>query len=218
MVGIIFFGYGLISFIFAKKFRELWAIIISSIALLFLPLGCNGERGYLVPFLYFFVIFISFGCWTLVNQLAEKFGFSKSAKRIFLAILVILMSFYFFFPITKNYFFNKNYKPVEYLMAGEWFKNNVPDFEKKTVFSRKPEIAFYAESNWQGISGNESLEQIMNSMIKQNWQYLILDSRSLKENSLRLIAELNQKKNFDKLRLLKEMEYNDEKIYIYKLN
>ena len=219
IIGFVFFGFGLASFVFSRKFGLLFSVGVMMFSLLFLALGHTGERGYIGPFLFLFIIIISVGCHYAIIKLSDFFQFNKKKRALLLSAVVTISALYFFFSVIQSYLFlPKSFKPAEYQMTGEWFRFNVDDFDRELIVARNPEIAFYSKSRWYEISGAERLDDLVEKMKKNSANYLVLDQRGLGENFYRLMGNNNPSALHPHLDLLKEFRYYDKVVYLYRLN
>lgn len=218
-IGFIFFGLGIRRMVLAKKYKIFGAVAVSIFPLFALALGHTGENGYLMPYLFLFILFIGIGCSSFVDEITETFSFSTRESIVIFSALAIVTASYFSFPLFQNLFFmpSQNAKPIEYQMIGKWFQDTVKDHEKQVILARKPEIVFYSGAIWEEMSETKSPDELVEMMHKNNFQYLALDTRSLKDFLPKFIGTDGRFVMKDRLELVKEVRYYDQHIYLYRL-
>lgn len=216
IVGFSFFAFGLRKFILTKKYRELSAIAVPLSYPFILAIGHPGTDGYITPILYAFIIFIGVGCLQFSKELSDSLRLSHIKKNLLCSALIIVSACYFVFPNFQGYFFlPKDYTQVEYRMLGQWFRDNIPDPAHKIIVARKPEIPFYAGTNWQEITGRETLGDILYMMRKNGLIYLVID-QSL-QNTAPYLLEAAQNKKIPGGLLLSQFEYAGHTAYLYQI-
>jgi len=219
LIGFGFLGIGLRQMILQKKYKILGATAVSLVPLFALALGHSGTNGYISPYLYLFIMFMSIGCYSFAEEIAGMFNFSSLKRRSLLLLFVLLSASYSSFVLFQNLFFMpvENAKPVEYQMLGAWFQDAMKDHEQQSIMARKPEIAYYAGADWFEISEEQSPAELLDLMKNNNVRFLAVDTRSMRENAARFAGENGTYTIPNTLELVKEVDYYDQKIYLYAL-
>lgn len=218
IIGFAFFGIGLRRLLLQKKYEIFAAVVVLLFPLFALALGHTGTHGYIMPWLFLFILFISIGCASLVHEIAEAFAFSLWKRRVLLLVLVFVSAAYSAFPLFQNILFRPEAttKPVEYQLLGSWFTQNVPRYREQVIVARKPEIAFYAGTTWEGIDGTETPEEVVALMKKNGEKYVAIDTRSLGARFSRFV-DTGGKFLVGGVEFVHDADYYGEHVYLYRL-
>ena len=220
ILGISFFALGLKEFIFAKRFRELWLFVISFTPFCLITLVVQGGKtNYLVQFFYLFIIFISIGFWAFYDQFNSRFKINLIKKKVVFYVLILIFIVYsLFFPVIQHYLFSpKDFTSKEYKMIGHWIQNNIPNHEQETIFARKPEISFYAESEWQLIPKVKDVNTLVKIMKNYKINYIVVDDRAFRDTRPELNILLDIPNAPEELIFLKQVEHYGKRAILYKL-
>lgn len=67
-----------------------------------------------------------------------------------------------------------SYKPLEYKIAGQWMREHL---DPGIVFSRKPQVGYYARMRTTGPAPDDTLDVVRQRMIDAGARYLVVDER-----------------------------------------
>ncbi|MBI4812179.1 glycosyltransferase family 39 protein [Candidatus Falkowbacteria bacterium] len=229
-LGVGFFAFGLHRWLLEKRLKEFAIFLISLSPVVLVALYQGATPNYLVQFLYIFLILAAVGFRDFYDKIVSGFhlnGWPASnasrsnagwrAKTLFFGLISVTV-FYFFFPALQNYLFlPKDYSEKEFKQMGLWMNENTPNIEQKTVYSRKPEVAFYAGSKWQIVPNVDSYEQLFSAMKKNNIQYLVVDDRYFKAARPQFNDLLSPDKAPENLKLIKTTEFYGKRVLLYQL-
>lgn len=171
----------LIFFIMIKKFKSDEKVIVLFL-LLFLFLSIfpifHIESRYLLQSFVFIIFLSSLGCF-LDDKINPSKHFSKFLKIFFLVLKFFILIFIFTFSIINLVFCANNY-PKEQKLAAEYIKNNLELNHKDVIImSRKPEIAFYAQSKNFVPVPYTNIGNILKFAKANKVNYIVIDERFL---------------------------------------
>lgn len=184
VIGFTFFGIGIRYLLLQGDTRKLFAITVPASMLFTLALGyTGGGYGYITPYLPLFLLIIATGYVQFSADLTQVFKWKKKTANVFLVSTVLISGLYFSSVIFQQYFFRpeSTKKPLEFQRLGEWFQAHEPNHEGITIASRKPEIAFYAKSNWRELTGDEGVDpkHLVAVLRREGVAYIAIDTRIL---------------------------------------
>ncbi len=217
-LGVGFFAFGLRKWLLERRFKEFIIFLVLFSPIIFVAMYQGATPNYLVQFLFIFFILIAVGFWDFHDKIISGFNLRGWRVKTLFVCLISITIFYFFFPALQNYLFlPKDYTQKEFKQMGLWMKENIPNIENETVYSRKPEVTFYAGSRWQVVPDVDSYEQLFSIMEKNNSKYLIADDRYFKDLRPQFDDLLFPEKAPEGLELIKTAEFYDKKVFLYQL-
>jgi len=163
--------------------KNISVILIFPIALLLIFPVFHIENRYLLQVLVFLILLSSLG-----YSINDEFTFFKKSKlefsstvffRVVKYIILILIVSQFAAAFLYSYFNGKDYA-IEHRIAGEYIKNNSDDYKESVIMSRKPFVAFYANSQKENVViPYTSAENILRFAKANKVDYIVIDERYL---------------------------------------
>lgn len=155
---------------------EYWALGVSCILLTpvsAIALFQGGSPNYLVQYLHLFALFIGYGFYVWTEHI-QNLSLSVLCKKIYVVVGLFVVVTYLFMSVVQRYvFLPPDYTTPEVREMGLWIRNNVSD--PGVLIARKPEVAYYAHTEWMLFPDVTSLEALANLMAKQNMTYVVVD-------------------------------------------
>jgi cell division protein FtsW (lipid II flippase) len=220
VIGITLLAYGLREFILKRRFRDLGAMFVCFLPVIFIALFQGGSPNYLIQFFFIIIYISSVGFVNISKDISETFSLKRTSSKWLMVSLAAAASLYFFFVAVQNaLFLPKDYVDKEYRIMGAWAKENISGFENETIFSRKPELAFYTGSKWAEVPTSQSVAELIGQMKLKNVKYLMVDSRAFRaaRPNLGFLVDAPEKmpKEFS---LIHKTEWNGQTVVLYRLN
>ena len=108
-------------------------------------------------------------------------------------------------------------EPREYKIAGQWMRDNL---EPGVIFTRKPQIGYYADMETTGPLPDESLDQAIDRARNAGAQYVVIDERYTAQMAPALRPLLDPANAPPSLTLLRSdlSPYAKARIVIYRLS
>jgi len=151
----------------------------------------------------------------VVARRARRLRFGRLLHLAPAASLVLLMVFGVALALAADYMHRQPVKPLEYKTAGLWMHNNLAP---GLIFSRKPQIAYYAGMPSTGPDLNDSLEGAVARAKKAGARYVVVDERYTAQMAPGMAPLLNPQLAPDDLRLIKEFApYPRSRVVIYEV-
>jgi len=208
-------GLGLFNIVSKKKWREIvaMAIVISPVAAVALVIE-GGKTEYLVQYFFLFYIFAGIGTTFLYEQLSSKLSL-KHAKKI-VAVVLILVLIKLFFPLPQSYFFlPKDHNPRELSMLGIKIRQSMYDALPDKILDRKPNVSFYAGSEFVLLPKVDSIEELEAYMVDNGFTHVVISERNVVKEQPILAPLLEEDSN--KLHRVIEAEEKGKKAVLFEL-
>lgn len=217
--GIMLLGIGLLEFILKKRFKELAIFFISILPIFFIAFAVDKRYiNHLVQIFFILDILMAVGFWVAYDKIVSVFNLGKKKAAALLIIASGFMIFYLFFPALQNYLFlPKDYNEKEFRIMGLWMKQNIPNMENEMVITRKPDTIFYSGGLFQIFPDVATFDDLFALMKANNTKYIIADDRYFASSRPQFADLLDPQKAPKELKLVKNFNYYDKKIFIYQL-
>ncbi|MDF1498826.1 MAG: glycosyltransferase family 39 protein, partial [Patescibacteria group bacterium] len=202
-------------FIITKKFKPDEKVFVLFLLLfLFLsifPIFHIESRYLLQPFI--FIIFLSsLGCFLDDKMILSRKYISELIKMFFLSLKLSIFVFVFIFS-TYYLFFNSNDHINRHKIAAEYIKNNSKiNYENIIIMSRKPEVAFYAQSKKSVPVPYTNIENVLKFAKANKVNYIVID-----EKFLNIRDNYDELENLDKHSNQVELVFEDNSISLIKV-
>lgn len=170
--------------IFTKELsKKIFTLSLFPIIFLLMFPAFHLESRYLLQVMIFIILLSSLGLSVKSKAILKIKGF-KFFNALFLKILKFMIVFLVscnFIAIYVSSLYSVPNCPLEHKLAGEYIKSSSDyDPEKSVIMSRKPFVAFYAESEKKGVSvPYTSPENILRFAKTRNVSYIVIDERWL---------------------------------------
>lgn len=216
-IGLIFFAFGLREIIRSWRFDVFKILIISLTPLLVVSLVVTNVAGYLLPYFFVFILFISFGLTSFIEELAGWFKWSDQSRRRVLFTMVTITILYLFFPVVQTYlFWPKDIQPREWKEMGMWMRDNIPNIEQGIVLARKPDVSFYSGARFESIPDVSPIE-LARYMKEKGIQYVVIDNRFSLEDRRQFLPLLDDSLKISSLKPIHSAVFYQKKIVLYKV-
>ena len=202
--------------------RESSTMIRGELLLIFLcavQFGCAvlstyAEPRYLMPVVIVGAIYAARGIALVSMQVGET---RPWVSRLPAAGLVTIMLIGTTATLLPEYLGRVPREPREYKIAGRWMRDNV---EPGIIFTRKPQIGYYAGMKTTGPVATESLDEAIARARHANAQYLVVDERYTAQMAPALRPLLDPENAPPTLSLLRSdlSPYEHARIVIYRLS
>lgn len=170
-----------------------WALILSVL---------SPEPRYLMSVLVVFSMWSARGAVVVSSYAAQKphgslLRFLPAAAIVGSLLLGDVVS------LTADRFRDRPLEPLEYREVGLWMKENL---EPGLIFTRKPQVGFYAGMLTTGPDTKDSLEQAIERAMNVKARYVVVDERYTAEMVPSLVPLLNPSLAPASLKLVKEFQ------------
>ena len=151
----------------------------------------------------------------VVARRARSLPFGRLLQLAPAGSLVVLMLFGVALALAADYMHRQPTKPLEYKTAGLWMRENLAP---GLIFSRKPQIGYYADMPSTGPDLNDSLEGAVDRAKKAGARYVVVDERYTAQMAPGMAPLLNPRLAPDDLRLIKQFApYPRSRVVIYEV-
>jgi len=151
----------------------------------------------------------------VVARRARALRFGRLLQLAPAASLVVLMLFGVALALAADHMHRQPTKPLEYKTAGLWMRENLAP---GLIFSRKPQIAYYADMPSTGPDLNDTLEGAVDRAKKAGARYVVVDERYTAQMAPGMAPLLNPRLAPDDLRLIKQFApYPRSRVVIYEV-
>ena len=151
----------------------------------------------------------------VVARRARSLRFGRVLQLAPAASLVFLMLFGVTLALAADHIDRQPAKPLEYKTAGLWMHDNLAP---GLIFSRKPQIAYYAGMPSTGPDLNDSLEGAVDRAKKAGARYVVVDERYTAQMVPSMAPLLNPQFAPADLRLVKQFApYPRSRVVIYEV-
>jgi len=231
-----------------KTLSEVLPVMLGPVLLLFLGAGFFSWTGDDVQRrdmrLEFFVLFYAFCQWFLslfvlspepryqmsvlialsmwsalgivvVSRRARELRHGRLLRYAPAAALVGLMALGSAAVLAAEGMHRRPTKPLEYKTAGLWMREHL---EPGLIFSRKPQVGYYAGMKSTGPALGESLDQSIERAKEAGAKYVVVDERYTAQMAPSMAPLLNPNLAPDDLRFLKAFEpYPQSRVVVYEV-
>lgn len=231
-----------------KTVSEVLPIMLGPVLLLFLGAGFFAGAGEDVARrdlrLEFFVLFYAFCQWFLslfvlspepryqmsvlialsmwsalgivvVSRRAREARFGRVLRLAPAAALVGLMLFGSTVTLAAEKLHRRPTKPLEYKTAGLWMREHL---EPGLIFSRKPQVGYYAGMKSTGPAPGESLEKCIARAKDAGARYVVVDERYTAQMAPAMAPLLDPKLAPGDLRFVKAFEpFPESRVVVYEV-
>lgn len=175
-IGIFFMSVGFGAIILARQWYILLITVIFLLPIVPISLFQGGSPNYLVQFLPLFALYIGNGLHVVFKIMKEKFEWNKNHVRFVQLGVCSILCAYLFLSVPQRYLFlPDDYTTPETKAMGEWIKNTYNDGDIRTILSRKPEISYYAGTDWTIVPQVSSVDELLTFMDEQGLEYMVVD-------------------------------------------
>jgi hypothetical protein len=174
----------------------------------------SPEPRYQMSVLIVLSMWSALGIWA-VSRRARALPFGRLLQWAPAASLVLLMLFGVALTLAADRMHRQPTKPLEYKTAGLWMRDNL---EPGLVFSRKPQIAYYAGMRSTGPDLDDSLQGAIERAEKAGARYVVVDERYTAQMAPGMAPLLDPQLAPAGLRLLKQFDlYPRSRVVIYEV-
>lgn len=110
----------------------------------------------------------------LTTERVSVFSAGRILRVLPLGALVLTMMYSAVVTVGSEHVGRRPRQPREYKEAGLWMKENL---ESGLIFSRKPQIGYYAEMRSTGPALDDTLTEALTRAVAANAQYFVVDER-----------------------------------------
>jgi 4-amino-4-deoxy-L-arabinose transferase-like glycosyltransferase len=150
---------------------ELMVIAVCAVQFGCAVLSTYAEPRYLMAVVIVGAIYAARGIVLVGRQAA---GTRPSLKHAPIAVLIATMLFGTTVTLVSEYTGRVPREPREYKIAGQWMRDNL---DPGLIFTRKPQIGFYADMPTTGPEPSESLNQAIARARDSGAEYVVIDER-----------------------------------------
>ena len=178
-------------------------------------LSTYSEPRYLMPVVVAVAMWSANGMAIVSDSAANAVRY-RAVRHLPVVALVLLMALGTSVALLPEYMGRTPRVPREYKIAGQWMKDNL---EPGLIFTRKPQVGFYAEMRSTGPLPTDSVEEAIARAREAGARYFVVDERYTAQMAPGLAPLLDPAQAPPELRLLKEglSPYPDAGIVIYEL-
>jgi hypothetical protein len=178
-------------------------------------LSTYAEPRYVMVTVIALALWSARGAWILTQRM-EASARWRPLRHIPAASIAAMMLIGISVNIVPSLLGHQTYKPLEYKIAGQWMKMNL---EPGLIFSRKPQVGYYANMPTSGPAPEDSLDEMKTRVTDAGMHYVVVDERYSTQMIPALRPLLDPASAPPWLRVLKAdlSPYPDARIVIYEV-
>ncbi len=171
---------------------------------------------------YLMTVFVALSIWSargmliVTRQAARLPMHGKWLRLLPIGAVLVTMALGTAVTLAAEHFGRRPRQPREYKVAGRWMQEHL---EPGLIFTRKPQVAYYADMPSTGPALNESLEEALTRARAAGAAYLVVDERYTAQMAPALKLLLDPAAAPESLKLLREVhpDYPDARVVVYEL-
>ncbi len=170
---------------------------------------------------YLMTVLIALSLWSargmaVVSRQAAAMPLGRWLRLLPVTALVLTMAFGAAVTLASEHLARRPRQPREYKTAGQWMKEHL---EPAPVFTRKPQVGYYADMPTTGPALDDTLEEAVARAREAGTRYLVVDERYTAQMVPALEPLLDPAQAPPDLRFLHEVspDYPDARVVIYEI-
>jgi hypothetical protein len=150
-----------------------------------------------------------------VTEEAATLTWGRGLRLLPVTVTVLMMLMGSVTMVGAQYLNHRPSQPLEYKVAGLWMKENL---EPGLIFTRKPQIGYYADMPSTGPDLNDTLEQAIARAKSAGAKYVVVDERYTAQMAPGLAPLLDASLAPPDLRWVKTFSsYPQSRVVVYEL-